>query len=145
MDGEFNGLCSRYYNLTQLLTAQDERFKRLLDNALPYTGQTNLADLDAIISCNRRVQEAKANVEQTLENMRQTERSILFLMNYFEIPPGTVLAGKIDGELEFEIWADENDTLYINKTKDLASPVDETNIITIRLRRSRDEVVEDED
>ncbi|HWZ22023.1 MAG TPA: hypothetical protein VNW06_05180 [Cytophagaceae bacterium] len=53
-------------------------------------------------------------------------------MQHFEIPPGTVLTGEIPGQLEYEVWADENDRVYINKTNDIAPEADNANVIVIK-------------
>ena len=145
MNGEFNGYCSQYYNLTQLLAEQQEHFNTLLDNALPYTGQTNINELDAIIKCNRKIQKAKARAENTFDELRNTEHTILMIMQYFGIPPHTVLVGEVPEKLLFEIWADDSDTVHIKKIKDLVPPVDDENIIRIKIRHSRNEVMDDDD
>jgi hypothetical protein len=132
MNGEFNGICSYYYRLTQLLDERETNFRDLLDNAKPYNGETNLSELDAMIQYNRGVLKAKTDAEKTASDMRETERIILLIMQYFEIPPGTKLKGEVIEELEFEIWADENDAIYISKTKDLVAPIDEENIMRIK-------------
>jgi hypothetical protein len=142
MNGEFNGYCSHYYRLTQLLEEREANFRHLLANALPYTGQTNLSELDAIIQCNREVQKAKADAEKTAADMREIESIIMMIMHYFEIPAGTKLKGEITDELEFEIWADDNDILYISKTSDLAPPPEEANIITIKIAPYRDSLLD---
>jgi hypothetical protein len=59
------------------------------------------------------------------------------------MPLGTVLTGEIPGELAYEIWANENDTLYINKAKNLAPEPDDANIMYIKLWSGDD--VEEED
>jgi len=119
MNGEFNGFCSQYYNLTQLLAEQQEHFNTLLDNALPYTGQTNINELDAIIKCNRKIQKAKKRADDTADELRNTEHTILMVMEYFGIPPYTRLTGEVTEQLLFEIWADDSDTVHIKKIKDL--------------------------
>jgi len=123
MNGEFNGYCSHYYNLTEQLAQQQEHLSNLLDNALPYTGQTTLSELDAIIKCHRKIHRAKARVDDTLVELEKTERTILMIMQYFGIPPCTALAGEVIEQLLFEIWADETDTVHTKKIKDLAPPV----------------------
>jgi len=130
---EFTTYCNRYYELMQLLAKQQQRFKRLSDNAPLYSGQTNLSEVDAIIGYYRDVQIAKAKIEETFNHVRATERYILMIMRHFEIPPGTILTGEIPDELEYEIWADGNDTLYITKTKDLQPEEDNPNIIEIKI------------
>jgi len=132
MTNEFTAWCSQYYHLTKLLYEQDDRFKNLLDNALPYTGQKNLSDLDAIIACNRKVQAAKAKVDKTFKEYTATGRTILAIMRYFEIPPRTVLTGKIPGELAYEIWANEKDEVFIIKTRDLPQEPENPNMIYIK-------------
>jgi hypothetical protein len=144
MTGEFTAYCNHYYDLTQQLTAREGRFKNLLDNVPLYCGQTSLSEVDDIISYYRQVQAAKAKVDETCDEMRETERAILMFMQHFEMPTGTVLTGEIPGELQYEIWANENDTLYINKTKDLAPTPDDLNVIEIRLWGG-DDVEEEEE
>lgn len=136
MDGEFNRTCSYYYRLTQLLAEREAHFRQLLENAMPYNGETRLSELDALIAYNREVQCTKTKVDEVTADMRETERIILLIMQYFEIPAGTKLKGEIEEELEFELWADENDTIYIIKTNDLAIVPDEANIIRIKLAPS---------
>ncbi|MDB4919146.1 hypothetical protein [Mucilaginibacter sp.] len=132
MTGEFTAWCSQYYHLTQLFSARNERFKNLLDNAPPYTEQSNLSDLDAIISYNRKVQAAKAKADKTFKDLTDTGHTILMIMQYFEIPPRTVLTGEIPGELEYEIWANEKDEIFIGKIRDLPQEADNPNIVYIK-------------
>jgi len=144
MTGEFTSHCNHYYELTEQLTAREEHFKNLLDNTPLYCGQTSLSEVDEIISYYRQVQAAKAKVDETCDEMRETERAILIYMRHFEMPPGTALTGEIPGELEYEIWANENDTIYINKTKNLTPEPDDADIIEIRLW-SKEDVEEEKD
>jgi hypothetical protein len=132
MESEFTNFCSHYYELTLQLEESEAHFHYLLANALPYSGQTNLNELDAIIECNREVQEAKTLADNIVECMRGTESNILKIMQYFEIPPHTKLQGEIPGDVQFEIWADENDTIHILKTKDLAPLADHQNVYVVK-------------
>jgi hypothetical protein len=132
MTNEFTTHCNQYYQLTKLFSARDERFKNLLDNAPPYTRQSNLSDLDAIISYNRKVQAAKAKADKTFKELTETGRTILAIMRYFEIPPRTVLTGQIPGELEYELWANENDDVFIGKIRDLPQGADNPNVMVIK-------------
>jgi len=132
MTGEFTDWCSHYYQLTTLLAVHDEHLKNLLDNAPPYSGQSSLSDLDAIISHNREVHAAKAKVDKTVKELIATGQTILKIMQYFEIPPRTMLTGEIPGELEYEIWANENDQVFIGKIRDLQPPVPNPNVIEIK-------------
>jgi hypothetical protein len=131
MTGEFTSWCTHYYRLTKLFLQHNERINKLLADAPPYTSQRNLSDLDAIISYNRKVQAVKAKADKTFKHLTETGRTILKVMQYFEIPPHVVLTGEIPGELEFEIWANENDALFINKIKDLQPGAHNPNIIVI--------------
>ena len=145
MDGEFNTACGGYYNLNKKLAAREVRFQTLLDNAPPYTGQTSLFELDRIISYNRKVHKVQADMEQIQAELRDVESLIFMMMRFFEIPPGTRLTGGIAEELEFEIWADEQDVLHCEKTKDLAPLVNNPNIITIKFNNGRGRPVEEEE
>jgi len=133
MTGEFTTCCNEYYNLTVRLEKRQEHLKHLLVNMPLYYGQTSLSEIDDIISYYRDVQDAKAKVDETCGEMRATEADILMFMRHFDMPPGTVLNGEIPGELQYEIWANENDTIYINKTKNLAPEPDDANIMYIKL------------
>jgi hypothetical protein len=132
MTAEFSAWCSQYYHLTKLFSERTERFKNLLDNAPPYTNQRNLADLDAIISYNRKVQAAKAKADKTFKELTETGRTILMIMKYFEIPPRTVLTGEISGEMEYEVWANEKDDVFIGKIRDLPQEAVNPNIVYIK-------------
>jgi hypothetical protein len=139
MNGEFTNCCNESYTLTVRLEKRQARLKRLLVDMPLYYGQTSLSEIDDIISYYRDVQAAKAKVDETCDEMRATEADILMFMRHFNIPPGTILNGKIPGELAYEIWSNENDTIYINKTKDLAPEPDDLNVIEIRLWNKGDE------
>ena len=130
--GEFTSYCNYYYKLTQLFAEREKRHQNLLDNAPVYCGETSVSAVDAIISYYREVQAYKAKKDKTFDSMLKTERTILAIMRHFEIPPGTVLTGEIPGQLEYEAWADENDRVYVNKTKDVAPEADNPNIMVIR-------------
>jgi len=53
MTGEFTAFCTRYYQLTQLLSKREERFNNLLHHAPLYSGQTNLClDLKKVDTIN---------------------------------------------------------------------------------------------
>jgi len=132
MTGEITAWCSQYYQLTKLFSERNEHFKNLLDNAPPYTRQRSLSDLDVIISYNRKVQAAKAKADKTFKDLTETGRTILKMMQYFEIPPRTVLTGEIPGELEYEVWANENDDVFIGKIRDLPQEAVDPNIIVIK-------------
>ncbi len=138
MTSEFTAHCNHYYNLTQLLFKRHDRFENLLNNAPLYSGQTRLSEVDAIINYYREVQAYKAKMEKTMDDMKKTERIILMIMRHFEIPPGTVLTGQIPGEVEYELWANKNDMVYVHKTKDLQAEEKNPNSITIKLWRAGD-------
>ncbi|MDP9076721.1 MAG: hypothetical protein M3O71_04795 [Bacteroidota bacterium] len=133
MNNEFTSWCSHYYHLTQLLEKRNQRFAGLLADALPYTNQRHLSDLDAIIACNRKVQAAKAKADQTFEELEKARRTILAIMAYFEIPPRTVLTGEIPGEMEYEVWANDKDQVFIGKIRDLPKEPLDPNIIRIKI------------
>lgn len=145
MEGEFTSYCRQYYSLQQLLAQQETQFNTLLANALPYTGQTNITELDAIIKCNRKVQQARAEADNTIAEKRQTEQVILQIMAYFEVSPNTELTCEIPGEAELMLWADEENDLYCIKTKDLAPLEDDLDIITIHMNDNRYSFTEDDD
>lgn len=145
MTGEFNGYCSQYYTLTLLLEEQEERLSKLLNNAPMYTGQTTLNEVDAILKHYRKLQQVQARIEELTGELQKTEQTILMIMEYLDIPHNTMLTGEIPEKVAFEIWADDNNILCTQKIKDLARPVENANIITIKLRNSKKSVAEDDD
>jgi len=54
-----------------------------------------------------------------------------------------ILIGTIPEELEYELYADENCTLYINKTKDMAPEVDNPNSIVFKMWTTDDGEADD--
>lgn len=135
MTGDFTAYCNEYYALTDLLNKRQQRLTDVLNNAPLYAGETRLSEVDAIISYYRNAQALKKKVDKTMDDMRATERIILMIMRHFDIPHNTILTGVMPGILEYEVWANENDTIYIKKTKDLAPEEDNPNIMTIQLWR----------
>jgi hypothetical protein len=130
--GEFSIYCQRYYELTKLLAKRYERFTTLVENTPEYCGQTNVSAIDAIISYYRKMETAKAKWEKTTADLLAAERLILKIMQHFEIRPGTMLTGEIPGEVEYGIWANGNDEVYIIKTKNLQPEEDNPNVIVIK-------------
>jgi hypothetical protein len=142
---EFSAACGNYYRLTVLLAEQELHFETLLRNALPYTGQTDLKELDRIIRCNRKVQAARADADKIEKDLRDVQWQILQMMRYFEITPNTRLSGEIPDEKEFEIWADEDNMIHCKKTTDITPPADNANIIEIKLRNRRGTTEEEDE
>jgi len=132
MTNEFTAACNYYYQLKLLLSDVEEYFQNLLDNAPLYCGQTRLSEVDAIIGYYRAVQAEKAKMDKMAENVKEAGRTILAIMQHFEIPPGTVLTGEIPGEMAYEVWADDQDRVHIRKTGDLAVEEENPNIIVIK-------------
>jgi hypothetical protein len=139
MTGEFTAYCNQYYYQTQLLLKRKQRLQTFLDNAPYYCGQTNLTDVDAIISYYRQAQALKAKLDKTLQDIKATERVIVTIMRHFNIPPYTVLTGQVPHEQEYEIWADKNDEVYLIKTKTLHPPPDDPNTIIIKLWNAKND------
>lgn len=131
--GEFTAYCNKYYRLTVKLAEQEESLAKMLSDAPAYTGQTRLIEIDAIIRYYREVQAANAEAKATAGYLADTGKTIRSIMAYFEIPPGTILTGEIPGELEYAIWAADDDNVYIRKTKQLAPLVLADNVIVIQL------------
>jgi hypothetical protein len=129
----FTTICNRYYYLIQLLRARYAILKDMEDNAPVYSGQHALTEIDHIINYYSHGRMAKEQVDETLAEVKKAENRILAIMRQFEIPPGKVLYGEIPGELEYEIWANEQGRLYINKIKTIAPEPEKPNVITIKL------------
>jgi len=144
MEGEFTNFCKHYYELQLQLEQVEARFKTLLKNAPPYTGQTCVAELDAIISYNRRVQKARDTSLECAAAKERTGHIIKQILAYFEIPPHTMLTCEIPGQYELTIWDDE---LWLNciKTKQLAPLEESGNIISIPLIGKRYNSVDEEE
>jgi hypothetical protein len=129
----FTTICNHYYYLIQQLRARYAILKELEDNAPVYSGQLALTEIDAVINYYSHGCMAKEQVDETLAEVKKAENSILAIMRQFEIPPGKVLYGEIPGELEYELWANEQGSLYINKIKTIEPEPEKPNVITIKL------------
>jgi len=145
MDGEFTNYCKQYYELLQQVDQKERRLIDLLDNALPYTGQTDVAELDAIIKCNRRILKARDTTDDVIAAKQETETIILKILEYFEIPANTRLTCEVPGHYVLVIWADEENTVYCFKSHDLAPLEEDENMITIVCVDKRNDWEEDED
>jgi len=130
MTGEFTNWCSHYYRLTTRLTERSEYLEQLVENAPYYNGEINLGEIDEIIAYYREAQDVNEEVLQLTDELKQTARAILEFMNYFQIPRNKVLTGEIPEQLEYQLWATEDDEIGIRKTNDLEpDPLDENTII----------------
>src|ERR1700744_632778 len=145
MEGEFTNYCKQYYELLQQVEEKEHRFIDLLDNALPYNGQSNIAELDAILKCNRRIIKAHNPLEGIIEAKQETEDTILKILEYFEIPANTRLTCEVPGLYELIVWADEEKTVHCYKIKDLAPLEQDENIITIQMTDKRNGWEDDEE
>src|SRR6202012_1598050 len=119
MTGEFTDMCRTYYGQQCLLTKLEKRFARMLADALPYTGQTHISELDAIIACNRAIQKARDEAEDCKAAKQKTANTILKVLAYFEIQPNTKLTCEVPGEFELQLWAEEDNTIHCLKTKEI--------------------------
>ena len=145
MEGEFTNYCKRYYELLLQVEEKEHRFIDLLDKALPYTGQTNVAELDAIIRCNRRIQKIRSTADDVIDAKQETEAIILKILEYFEIPINTQLTCEVPGLYELRVWADEEKTVHCYKTRDLALLEQDESIITIQMTDKRNDWEDEED
>jgi len=143
--GEFTNYCKRYYELLQQVEEKEHRFIDLLDNALPYTGQTNISELNAIIRCNRRIQKVRSIADDVIDAKQETEATIIKILEYFEIPPDTCLTCEVPGFYELQLWLDEEQAVNCIKTHDLAPLEEDENIITIPCIDTRNNWEEDEE
>ena len=145
MEGEFTNFCKRYYELLQQWDELENRFEALLENAIPYTGQTDVGELDAIIRCNRRIQKARAAADSYIADLQQTAHTITQILAYFEVTPNTRLTCEIPGLYELELWLDDEDAVNCIKTHDLTPLEVDENIISIPFTDKRNSWEEDED
>lgn len=131
MKGEFTNYCKRFYDLLCQWTELEWRFNKLLNEAMPYTGQTAISELDAILHTSRRIQKARAKADECITQLQQTEQTLSQIFAWFEIQPNTVLTCEVTGFFELELWMDDDNNVHCIKTKDLAPLEKDANIITI--------------
>lgn len=120
------------YRLTKQLQQQEARFQKLLENAPPYMGQTELWIVDQLLNYYKRTQRVKADVEATAEDLRAQKKDVLAMMDYLELPPDYKLTAMLPGEAIFAIWYNEERMVHCTWTEIEPEP-DPPNIITIRL------------
>jgi len=132
MTTELTDACNHYYNLKDQLATHELILQNLLDDALLYIGQTDLSEIDAIISHLRDVEAAQAEVNKTQAEMSRTTQTIVKLMKLVGIPTGLQLKGVIPYELEYTICIDEKATIHISKIKYLEPEPYDPNVIIVK-------------
>jgi hypothetical protein len=120
------------YRLNKRLQQQEARFQKLLENAPPYMGQTELWIVDQLTNYYTRTQRAKADVDDTAEELRETEKDVLAMMDYLELPPDYKLTAKLPGQAIFEIWYDEQRMVHCSWAEIEPEP-ENPNIIYIKM------------
>jgi len=128
---ELTDSCNRFYQLNELHAQRERDLDNMVLAAPHYNGETVITEIDAIISYYREAQAAKTELEETYIQMKNAQSDILTFMEHFGIPAGIKLSGAIPEELEYEIWADDDNNLQTRKTKNLAAD-DNPNMITIK-------------
>jgi len=129
----FTTICNHYYYLIQQLRARYAILRDMETNAPAYSDQLSLTEIDAVINYYSHGRMAKEQVDETLAEVKKAENRILAIMREFEIAPGRVLYGEIPGELVYEIWANQQGRLYINKIKTIEPEPEKPNVLTIKL------------
>lgn len=145
MEGEFTNYCKRYYEQLQNWDVLEDKFEALLENALPYTGQTEVGELDAIIRCNRRILKARTAADECIKILQQTAQTITQILAYFEIPANTTLTCEVPGFYILQLWLDDEQGINCIKTQDLAPLEQDESIITIHMTDKRNDWEDDED
>jgi len=140
-----NKVCGQYYRLNERLLLQQEHFEELMDNPVPYIGQTYLTDIDQVLRYCYKAQKANDELTETNNEIIELQTLILKMLEYIGVPANTKLIGVIPEQVEFYIWADEDNEVHYEKIKDLAPANDDPNIITIKIRNDREVRVDDED
>ncbi|MEO9173629.1 MAG: hypothetical protein ABI203_11060 [Mucilaginibacter sp.] len=125
------------------LYKQDDHFKELFDNVLKFDRHLKVSEVDAILESGQRAVNAFEKVDLAFEKVKETERRILHLFKGLGIRPFWFLTGDIPGELEYEVWYDDKDSVFIRKMRDLESETEQPNVIKIKMLAKGDEVSDD--
>lgn len=144
MKTSLNTLCCNYYLASERLIKQQQRFEELLAKPASFAGQTYLPDIDKTIRRWHKRQEASDAITYTQAELTDLQAMILILFEYIGAAPNTRLTGELPEEVEFAIWADDNQQLHYEKLRDLA-PVLEDGCEYITIRLGGDVEMEDEE
>ena len=129
---ELTRYCNHYYLLRRKLIKRIELFNKLVADEPLYRGETLLTDIDAMICQIRRVQALQVKMDQTRAEFNETGEEILEFFKHFRIPPNTALTGIIEYDMEYQIWADEDDKLHMVPIRSLAPDFDDPNVMYIK-------------
>ncbi|HZX59968.1 MAG TPA: hypothetical protein VFE54_14625 [Mucilaginibacter sp.] len=129
MSGMLAALCGHYYKLKMKLYKRDDRFKELFDNVLKFKQNRQISELDDILNSRNKAYSAYDKTLIAYEKVKETEDRIVQLLKMLGVRPNWILIGEVAGEMEYEVWYDEDDKVGIIKTKDLSGEVDEDIII----------------
>lgn len=66
------------------------------------------------------------------KSLTDTRATTIKIMKYFQIPPRKVFIGQIAGELEYEVWANDKDDLFIGKIRDLPKEPEDPKFFTLK-------------
>src|SRR5579872_6408466 len=113
MSGMLTALCGHYFKLKLKLYKRDDRFKELFDNVLKFDQNVTLSELDDILESSHKVVDAFDKTQITFEKMKDAERKILHLLKCLGVRPNWFMTGEIEGEMEYEVWYDGNDNLFV--------------------------------
>src|SRR5437588_1860110 len=120
MLGEFSAACANYYRLTFRFKKVSNHGFTMVRNVIPYVGQTNTAELDAILESERKAKEATTTANDTELEWQKAKWLVIEMMEYFGITANTKLTVTIPYEVEFELWLDDEKSLHFEKTADLS-------------------------
>jgi hypothetical protein len=133
MNGILTALCGHYYKLKMKLYQHDDRFKAVFDSVLKFDSHTRISELDTILDSCRRAVDASDKMQIAFEKVKETEHRILHLLKCLGVRPRWFMTGEIAGELEYEVWYDDKDNVYIAKVRDLEPEPPKRNVITIKM------------
>lgn len=143
MSGILTSLCGQFYNLTKKLHKRDDYFKMVFDNVLKFDQNVHLNELDAILASGNKAIEAYDKTLITFEKVKETEHAIVGILKKIGVRPRWYLTGELPGEMEFIVWYDDKDKLYMEKTRDVTLEPKNPHSFWVRLATPRDQ--EDDD
>jgi len=142
-----SALCGHYYKLKLKLYKRDDRFKELFDNVLKFKQNHQISELDDILNSRNEAYNAYDKTLITYEKVKETEDRIVQLLKMLGVRPNWIMMGEVKGEMEYEVWYDENDKVGIIKTKDLEPEPEEGHFVYFKAPLLDDEynVIADDD
>jgi hypothetical protein len=115
---EFSSACYRYYKLWERLQQRQAKMANMAANEPGDYAGHSVNELDKVINYYRRAQELHRRIMANIDDMKKAGERVLAFLKHFKVPPVWPLVGIIEDVMEYEVWCDNEDNVYVLKIRD---------------------------